>query len=320
MSARPDFKEIVDKCHRVGMKVIAYDGYELSPLDPEWGRHHEDWLAHAKDGRPHTVWYRPPAQRDYYSCLASGYGEKWLSRVKQAYVEFGLDGYYLDGTICPLSCYNEKHGCGWRDASGRLRCSYPIFSVRRVMRELDAFVEGKGGVINAHQSGYTCPATLAFIHAYWDGEQLSGRSFDVKKSLSLEAFRAEFMGRNHGVPCEFLCYQIPGQWSYDDALALALVHDVWVRPCGFGSEAAFEKVWKRLDDFGTVDAEWLPYWERPLEVTPDCVKASVYRKGGRNLAVLSNLSPDKEVLAEVKLPSGMKTFRLEPFRMEIIEY
>lgn len=36
-----------------------------------WGRHHEDWLAHAEDGRPITYWYRMPAQRDYRSCLAS---------------------------------------------------------------------------------------------------------------------------------------------------------------------------------------------------------------------------------------------------------
>lgn len=320
-SAQPDFKPIVDKCHRAGLKAIVYDGYELSPLDPEWGRHHGDWLAHDKDGKPTSGWYRPPAQRDYRSCLASGYGEKWLSRVKKAYVDLGVDGYYLDGTICPWGCYNESHGCGWRDASGKLRPTYPVFAVRRVMRELYAFVDAKGGVINAHQSGCTCPATLAFAHAYWDGEQLATETkLDIRRTLDLDAFRAEFMGRNHGVPCEFLCYPVPGRWSYDDALALTLVHDVFVRPCGFGNEAQFASLWKRLDDFGIVDAEWLPYWEKPLAVSPDCVKASVYRKGGKRLAVVSNLSPDQTVVAEVRLPNGVKKLNLGPFRMELVEF
>ena len=114
------------------------------------------------------------------------------------------------------------------------------------------------------------------------------------------------MGRNHGVPCEFLCYPIPGKWEYEDALALTLIHDVLVRPCGFGREAAFASLWKSLDDFGIVEADWLPYWEKPLEVKPDSVKASVYRKDGKSLAVVSNLSSDQAVTAEVMLPSGPK--------------
>ena len=320
-SALADFKPIVEKCHKARMKVLAYDGYELSPLDPEWGRHHHDWLAHDANGRPLSYWYRPPAQRDYRSCHGSGYGEKWLERVKKAYVDLGLDGYYLDGTVCPWMCHNESHGCGWRDETGKLRCTYAIFSIRKVMRELYEFVDARGGVINAHQSGYTCPATLAFAHSYWDGEQLAtSKTLDIRKELDLEKFRAEFMGRNHGVPCEFLCYPVPGKWTYDDAIALTLVHDVFVRPCGFANADYFAPLWKRLDDFGIVEAEWLPYWEKPLEVSPDCVKASVYRKGGKSLAVVSNLSPDTTVTAEVKLPTGVKKIELKPFRMELVEF
>ena len=320
-SALADFRPLVEKCHAAGMKVIAYDGYELSPLDPEWGRHCQDWLAHNKSGLPMGGWYRQPAQRDYRSCLASGFAEKWLERAKKAYLGLGLDGYYLDGTISPWMCFNESHGCGWRDEKGTLRCTYPIFAVRKVMRELYEFVDSHGGVINAHQSGYVCPATLGFVHSYWDGEQLAtGTSVNIRRELNLDAFRAEFMGRNHGVPCEFLCYPVAGRWSYDDALALTLVHDVLVRPCGFGAEAAFSALWKKLDDFGVTEADWLPYWESPLEVKPDCVKASVYRRNGRCLAVVSNLSPDRTVTAEVMLPSGARSVTLPPFRMEIVEY
>ena len=123
------------------------------------------------------------------------------------------------------------------------------------------------GRIDAHQSGYVCPATLAFAHSYWDGEQLAVSSQNIKQSLNLDAFRAEFMGRNHGVPCEFLAYEKPG-WSYDDALAITLLHDVMVRPCGFVSVPRLAPIWKALDDFGFADADWTPYWKNPVAVSP----------------------------------------------------
>ena len=172
-----------------------------------------------------------------------------------------------------------------------------------------------------------------------NGEQLAtGADLDIRRELNLDAFRAEFMGRNHGVPCEFLCYPVPGKWSYDDAIALTLLHDVLVRPCGFGNADHFASLWKVLDDFGIGESEWLPYWERPLEVCPDSVKASVYRRKGMCLAVISNLSPTAAVQAEVTLPadvtsvtealsgselplrSGKVVVVLEPFRMKLLKY
>lgn len=317
---RPDFKAIVDACHARGLKVIVYQGFELSPLDPKWGDLSESCLAHDETGRPLSFWFREPGQRDYRVCYASDFAAEWLRRVKAAYVELGLDGFYLDGTIMPRLCANERHGCGWRDEKGKLHGCYPFFAVRRMMRELYEFVEARGGFIDAHQSGYVCPATLAFAHSYWDGEQLACSKQDIKHTLDLDAFRAEFMGVNHGVPCEFLAYEIPGKWSYDDALAITLLHNVLVRPCGFGSEARLAPLWKQLDSFGISEAEWRPYWEKPLKTSPNCVKASVYHRNGRSLAVISNVSPDETVTAEVDLPSGKRTFRLEPFRMRLLEF
>lgn len=319
-SPRPDFKAIVDDCHRRGLKVIVYQGFELSPLDPLWGELQADCLAHEANGRPVSYWFREPGQRDYRVCYASAFAERWLKRVKAAYADLGLDGLYLDGTIMPRACANERHGCGWRDAAGKLHATYPFFAVRRMMRELYEFVDARGGILDAHQSGYVCSATLAFAHSYWDGEQLACSKQDIKRTLDLDAFRAEFMGVNHGVPCEFLAYEVPGKWSYDDALAITLLHNVLVRPCGFGSESRLAPLWKRLDAFGIVDAEWLPYWEKPLKVSPASVKASVYRKDGRSLAVVSNVSPDETVTAEVELPTGKRTVELPPFRMQLVEF
>ena len=302
---RADFKAIVDACHARGMKVLVYQGYELSPLDPLWGDHHADWLAKNAAGQFSSYWFREPGQRDYRICYRNAFADLWLARVKKAYDELGLDGVYLDGTIMPRACANERHGCGWRDAEGKLHVTYPFFAVRKMMRELYEFVEARGGRIDAHQSGYVCPATLAFAHSYWDGEQIAvgGNRKDIRKELNIDAFRAEFMGRNHGVPCEFLAYEKPG-WCYDDALAITLLHDVMVRPCGFVAVPRLAALWKALDDFGAADAEWIPYWKKPIAVSPASVKASVYRRGGESLIVVSNVSAEETVTAEVTLPVG----------------
>ncbi len=302
-----DFKAIVDACHARGMKVLVYQGYEISPLDPLWSKYHTDGVVKDVSGKPVSYWYREPGQRDYQVCYRTGFSEEWLARATKAYDELGLDGFYLDGTIRPRPCANARHGCGWRDESGKAHVTYAFFAVRSMMRRLYEFVEARGGRIDAHQSGYVCPATLSFAHSYWDGEQLAIYCRDIKQELNLDAFRAEFMGRNHGVPCEFLAYENKKKgWSYDDALALTLLHDVMVRPCGFVDIPRIAPIWKALDDFGFAEAEWTPYWENPVAVAPESVKASMYRKGGLHLLVVSNLSPDSEVEAEVSLPEGAR--------------
>ena len=333
-----DFKTLVEGCHRRGIKVLVYLGYELSPLDPLWGDHHADWLAKDEKGRFVSYWFREPGQRDYRLCYNNASADIWLQRAKRAYEELGIDGFYLDGTVMPRACANERHGCGWRDAQGKPHVTYPFFAVRKMMRGLYEFVEARGGRIDAHQSGYICPATLAFAHSYWDGEQLACSKQDIKRTLDLDAFRAEFMGRNHGIAAEFLAYEVPDKWSYEDALALTLLHDVLVRPCGFVSLPRLAPVWKALDGFGIDDAEFLPYWEKPLAVAPDSVKASVYRREGGKLAIVSNISPDQTVQAEVTVPAdvrkmtdavsgvdvpvrdGKAVVELAPFRMKMLKY
>ena len=77
-----------------------------------------------------------------------------------------------------------------------------------------------------------------------------------------------------------------------------------VRPCGFVAVPRLAALWKALDDFGAADAEWIPYWKKPIDVSPASVKASVYRRGGESLIVVSNVSAEESVTAEVTLPAG----------------
>ena len=310
-SPRPDFKETVKICHSLGLKVLVYQGYELSPLDPLWGENHDAWLSKGNmTGSPISLWNREPSQRDYVVCYKSGFADAWLKRIQKAYDELGLDGVYLDGTIMPRMCANEAHGCGWRDASGKLHSTYPIFAVREMIRKLYEFVEARGGRLDAHQSGYVCPATLAFVHSYWDGEQLAVSNGDrnIRAELSLDAFRAEFMGRNHGIACELLAYEKKG-WSPEDAMSVSLLHGVMVRPCGFASVTRFAPVWNAFDAFGVNGAEWKPYWKNAIPSGCESVKVTAWLKDKDALMVVSNISPADAATAHIPVPTWCRSAR-----------
>jgi hypothetical protein len=303
-----EFKSIVEACHKRGMKVLVYEGYELSPLAPEWAELHDEVLTKNTKGEFESYWFRPPDQRDYKVCYNSVWRDRLAEKIARAKECYGFDGLYLDSTILPAPCCNERHGCGYRAADGTLHPTYPIFGVRAFMQQLYRMVHAGGGMISAHQSTCCVTPTLAFADAYWDGEQLTSGSHadEPLKALSLETFRAEFMGRNYGVPCEFLAYERPPQWTFDHALAVSLLHDVRVRPCGLATLEKMSPIWDVMTRFETATAEWHPYWEaKAAAAQPDSVKVSFYAHPasfwgkGRLLLVVSNLSPEKPVTASV---------------------
>ncbi len=306
-----DFKRIVSACHQRGMKVLVYHGYEFSPLAPEWAELHDEILVKNSKGATTPGWYRHPEQRDFQVCYNSVWRDRLADGIEQARKRYGFDGVYLDGTVEPWACCNERHGCGYRAADGTLRPTYPIFGVRQFMLRLYGMIHPRGGLINAHQSTCCVTPTLAFADSYWDGEQFAGGelSGDPLKALPLGALRAEFMGRNFGVPCEFLAYERPPQWTFDHALAFSMLHDVRVRPCGIASLEKMSPIWNVMTRFGTGKAEWHPYWEtKPLaSAQPESVKVSLYARpgakgrGGRALLVVANLSADQPVTAQVTM-------------------
>ena len=309
-----DFKDIVDACHDRGMKVLVYQGYELSPLAPEWGELHDEVLTKDRNGNYITYWYRPPDQRDYKVCYNSVWADLLAGHISRAMSRYNIDGLYLDSTMSPAACCNEAHGCGYRTADGKLHPTYPIFGVRRFLKRLYSMVHARGGIISAHQSTCCATPTLAFVDAYWDGEQLTsgGDADDPLKELSLDTFKAEFMGHNFGVPCEFLAYERPPHWTFDHALAVSMLHDVRVRPCGLATLEKMSPIWNAMTCFDVTESEWHPYWETQSHVTSqsDSVKVSYYQqsasrwKKGRMLLVVSNLSPDKPVNAAVTLDAA----------------
>ena len=77
--------------------------------------------------------------------------------------------------------------------------------------------------------------------------------------LPLDAFCAEFMGHNWGVPAELLWYG-SGPFRRVEAMSLGLLHDVPVRPGCVADIEVAGRLWKTFDAFGRHEATWLPYW------------------------------------------------------------
>jgi hypothetical protein len=285
-------RQTVRACHQRDIKVSPYLGYELSTLAPEWADTADRILVKDADGNLSGGWQRWPPQRDYMVCYNSPWQERFVEGVARMLDDYGFDGIYLDGTTMPWACANAAHGCGARAADGSVHPTYPIFAVRRLMKRLYAVVTARGGRITAHQSSCCLTPTLAFCHSYWDGEHLPASvKSDPLRHFPLSAFRAEFMGRTFGVPCEFL--------GGAESLAYTLIHDVRPRPCGCGRMLdQIAGVWDVMARFDADRAQWHPYWRSRhlVQVTPQTVKTSLYlhrtgdAPGARALFVLANLS------------------------------
>jgi len=299
--ADPDgLRRLVKACHDRGIRILVYYGYELSNIAPEWKTYRDEVLVYPRAGGYHRL----PEQRCYICCYHSAWQDYLAWAIARTIDEFDVDGVYLDGTANPFGCANIAHGCGWIDENGRRHKTYPFFAVRQMMKRIYTIVKTRKphGLVNVHQSTCMTIPSVGWATSYWDGEQFGSipRSPDHAplEVLPLDAFRTEFMGHNWGVPAELLCYGRP--YTYPEALAIALVHDVLVRPNDIESAAS---IWKAAAHFGRKQAKWLPYWENRewVQTAPDAVKCSLYSKDGQGvLAVVSNLS-SKSVKAEVRL-------------------
>ena len=303
-----EIKNLVKLCHRNDIKLLLYFGLEISNIAPEWENYYEECLSKLPGEPLELSWYRPPEQRTYKVCYNSKWQDFIAHGIKRVVEDFGIDGVYLDGTAVPQLCMNYLHGCGYKSSDGTYQPTYPIFAVRNLMKRIyNICVVKHHGMVSAHQSTCNVIPTLAFATSYWDGEQFGWSTGDTLDILPLEEFRAEFMGKNWGLPAEFLTY-IPYAWTVDEALAFTLLHDVCIRPVNVGPMLKkISEIWKIEDEFDINNAKWCPYWENQdlIKVSPKDIKVSFYIHNKKKgiLLIVSNLGRETtSAFLELNLP------------------
>lgn len=272
-------KTIVDECHRRGIKVLTYFGYEISTMAPQWSALQNEVASKRENGAMEGGWWRVPFQRDYMVCYHSRYAELFVEGVARIMDECHIDGVYLDGTACPRLCRSLEHGCGWLDAAGTLRGSYNHHAIRDLFKRLYDAVQSRGGEINVHSFGYINFTAMPYFHQSWLGENLQFvLMHGSTEDMNLDYFRAEYLGRNMGVPAEFIAYANPPKWTFEQALACSLPHGILPRPNDLKHPLELmSRVWRILDAFPIAQSEWLPYWSNEVGCSHEKVRVSYYR-------------------------------------------
>ena len=251
-----EIKKQVERCHEMGMKAIAYFGYEFATNAPDFVRKWEDYLVRQPDGRLRGGYERHnPPQRDFIVCYRSGYAEEMQERVRFALEEFGFDGIYTDGTFMVFPCSNEKHGCGWRDREGKLHPTFPILAWRKHLRRLYDITREHGGIFDSHNGGQCFPALYAYTDTILDGEAIQEQFFaNIDRFFTSGTARAQFTGSNFGVPVQFIIY-------HEELIDPLFVCGIPGRYCSFEAIVRAEALWKEMDAFGTEEAEFIPPWD-----------------------------------------------------------
>ncbi len=273
-------KTIIDECHKRGIKVIPYFGYEISSLSPLWTERHKEAQYLNASGHHAGGWWRVPPQRDYIVCYNSSWQDTFVEGIKSLLETYGFDGIYLDSTLNVNGCTNELHGCGYVDADGKRQPTWPLMAVRKMLRRLYEIVEPLGGIINYHSFGCCNIPAMGFCHLGWNGESIQFKLLkEGAAEMPLDYFRAEYIGRNFGVPQELIAYENRPIWTFEQAASFAILHGILPRPNDIGGPLAFiSNVWKIFDTYPLDKAEWVPYWEN-TEITTgaDAIKCSCYR-------------------------------------------
>jgi hypothetical protein len=317
-----ELKRLAAGCHAQGITLLVYFGYEMSTIAPEWEEKSEGVLV-----RPRIGGYkRSPEQTDYCVCYRSDYANMLAAGISRLLADASIDGVYLDSTIMPWGCTNTDHGCGYLGPEGTIRPTYPIFAVRDFLRRLYVLCTRKpGGMVNCHASASVISTGLAYATSYWDGEQLVPNADKYTTShlptiLPPDVFRTEFMGRNIGVPAEFLVYAIPKPYTWADGMAYALLHDVPTRPSGNGpSLGLIAPVWKAWSRFDIDNAVLHPYWRTDSAVispTPGILITTYEHPRNGRLATVVNVGRDT---ATALLRLDFRRLHLSPSRMQILD-
>ena len=260
------------------------------------------------------IYQRQPPQKAYYVCWNSVWKDFCLFHLDRLLAEFGHDGWYLDGPEWPMACNNPLHGCGYRAADGTLHPTYDIFATRDFMKRLYVLTRQRkpDGQLNIHNSTVMVIPTLGWGTSTWGGEQIDAIKPPVKTLdiLPMDAFRTEFMGRQWGVPSEFLVYD--GQPYYaKDVLAYTLLHGVLIRPAGHEHLDRIAALWKVYDEFPFKDAKLYPYWNNAelLKCEPEGVYATAYERPGEGLLMFVSNLTDRDADATVTLHSDQLNWK-----------
>jgi hypothetical protein len=313
-SHQADYAAVANSVHALGGKLVQYTLLtDVSDGCPEWPACGSDWQALPNKGGCYQGF--PAGASLCHTNPESSFADLIVWRSNAFMENPGVDGFYHDQTVL-------DHILGWTDPVYGQQPMYPIRGYRDLYRRIytQAKKGGGGRFLFGNIGGAMHIPVLAYEDGYLDGEQLLQRLAPPGKYieryvtapnavLTLDEFRAEFMGRQWGLVPFFYPKSDPfggGAAATDEFLALLMLHNVGL----FGDYAdavSVTKAYKILDGFpGFVSATFIPYFRlpAPVHVNAANVYGSVYLNGsGHGLLALANFN-NASVSVSIKLDAS----------------
>jgi hypothetical protein len=311
---------LMAEAKRLGMNICLYSSTWLSALNPEMAEWSGEWLQQI----PATVlFHRTPADSGvpHQDVYGGRHTESWtdfyLYHTKKMIHDYGINGFYLDGTYGPgisANPYDANAHC----VGGVPQAVSPIFAARdfmkrwyRMAKALDPNFFFWGHV---SCSEYFMP-TVGFTDYTMGGEDFFGvpDGFEIPWAY----MRAVNTGRQFGPVREVYCttktqepYMIP----------LGLVHGVSVLGYNTPDRGLFNAykrpTWRVWEAFGVGKAQWTPYWKNSPHVhssDPD-VKVSYYTRPGQ---VLLAAATNRRHAPTAKITLDLAGLGLNPSRLSV---
>lgn len=289
------FRQRVAGLHRRGVKAVPYLCLSfLSAACPEWPYFGKYWAMGPVDtGSADVAQYG--AGFAMVSPLGEGYSDFIVTKTADFIRRYSVDGVYHDNTH-PYGSTNADAGLGY-ERDGQRYPTFPIRAYRALYRRMYAVIKSRPSptFTMAHMSGKVTIPILAYEDSYLDGEHFRGVVKDSYMDLlSLDVFRAEYMGRQWGLMPFFLpefdAERAKQVEPTRGLMALLMLHDTAVWPLWCNADVVNEAL-AALDSFGYVDSDFVGYFAAQPPATTDMpdVYVSAYRKPTQTLLVVGNV-------------------------------
>ena len=270
------------------------------------------------DGLPETVffkknwwfgfedpsWTRTGWKYSWYcaSPAGKGYADFLVWKTKKFVEQYKLSGFYFD-QLHPYAYSGKSANAGYEE-NGVRYATYPIRAQRQLFKRLYAVIKTQPWKtwIWGHMSAKMNIPVLTWLDGYYDGEHpfatlVKNKSY--MEVMTLDTFRAEFIGRQWGL-APFFLPEMRGKIAAAneptrELMAVGMVHDVPVCRL-FCNGYEVDRIRRELDLFDYGNSDFYAYYDDVPPASTDMkdVYVSAYKHdNGSVLIVAANLSKEK---------------------------
>lgn len=195
--ADPIWKRGNQAIHDAGLGLVTYGGFGFNRThDPDLAPYLMGLVREPLRGVKHNT--------ALLTCAAApGMADYYLHCWKQCVDYYGVRSIHADNTWHVWTCYNERHGCGWRDERGELQGRTPIFAARELAKRFRWLfhVYQKDGFIQLHAGARHVAPVGGFADLHMGGEKMgwTGKAEDLPTPETWNCYQYRV-----GVPVEIL--------------------------------------------------------------------------------------------------------------------